>query len=404
MNPTSPQPGTTFSELGVSPPLLAILNRLNYITPTPIQHQSIPPCLAGSDVIGIAQTGTGKTLAYSLPMVQRFQTMQGHGLILLPTRELALQVDEEVRKIGKSFGMGTVVLIGKESMHRQLMGLRRRPRIFVATPGRLIDHLKRRTLSLQYVKILVLDEADRMLDMGFAPQINQILKVIPQERQTLLYSATMPTGIVHIAASHMKLPVRVEVAPSGTAPEKVEQELIVVHKESKQALLETILQEHTGTVLVFARTKIGATKICRNLFRKGFEVAEIHSNLTQSQRQRSLEGFKKGRYRILVATDIASRGIDVSHISLVINYDLPDDSEDYVHRIGRTARAGREGKAISFATPDQKSNLRSIERLIRKTLKIISKEPFSLSPDIFSTKAPQRNRGRRFSYFRRRRR
>ncbi|MBI4124577.1 MAG: DEAD/DEAH box helicase [Deltaproteobacteria bacterium] len=391
-----------FSALGITPQILEVLDRLHFETPTPIQHQSIPPCLAGSDVIGIAQTGTGKTLAYALPMIQRFQTMQGHGLILLPTRELALQVDEAIRKIAKQFGMGTVVLIGQESMGRQLEALRRRPRIFVATPGRLLDHLQRRTLSLHHVKILVLDEADRMLDMGFAPQINRIFGSLPGERQTLLYSATMPSGIVRIAASHMKLPVRVEVAPSGTAPEKVEQEIIVVHKESKQALLETILQEHAGTVLVFARTKRGANKICRNLFHKGFESAEIHSNRTQSQRQKALEGFRRGRHRILVATDIASRGLDISHISLVINYDLPDNSEDYVHRIGRTARAGREGKAISFATPDQRNNIRGIEKLIRKTLKIVSKKPFSLSPEIFSARPAVPHRRGRHSFFRRR--
>lgn len=391
---------SNFAALGIVPNILEILDRLRFTTPTPIQHQSIPPCLAGNDVIGIAQTGTGKTLAYALPMIQRFQSMQGNGLILLPTRELAVQVEEVIRKIGRPFDIGSVVLIGQESMVRQLEALRRRPRIIIATPGRLLDHLERRSLSLHYVKILVLDEADRMLDMGFAPQINRILRSLPEERQTLLYSATMPSGIVHIAASHMNLPVRVEVAPSGTAPENVEQEIIVVPRESKQALLETILQEHAGTVLVFARTKIGATKICRNLFRKGFEVVEIHSNRTQSQRQRALEGFRRGRHRILVATDIASRGIDVSHISLVINYDLPDNSEDYVHRIGRTARAGREGKAISFATPDQRSNIRSIEQLIRKTLKIVAKEPFSLPPEMFATKPPMKYGRRRRTPFR----
>lgn len=362
-----------FSGLGISSQILAILDRLHFKTPTPIQHQSIPAGLEGKDIIGIAQTGTGKTLAFGIPLIQRLQSIQGRGLILLPTRELALQGEEMLQKIGRPLGVSTAVLIGGESMRRQIEALRRKPRILMATPGRLLDHLDQRTVTLGDITILVLDEADRMLDMGFAPQINEILKTIPRDRQTLLFSATMPQAIVHIAASHMKLPVRVEVAPSGTAAEKVEQEIIIVSKESKQALLETILQEHTGTVLVFSRTKHGARKICRNLNQRGLGASEIHANRSQSQRREALDGFKRGRYRILVATDIAARGIDVSDIQLVINYDLPDDSENYVHRIGRTGRAGREGKAISFATPDQKGNIREIERLIRKTLRVVSK-------------------------------
>lgn len=366
-----------FSGLGLSTQILAILDRLQFKTPTPIQHQSIPAGLDGKDIIGIAQTGTGKTLAFGLPLIQRLQAMQGRGLILIPTRELALQVEEMIRKIGSSMGMTTAVLIGGESMYRQIEQLKRQPRILVATPGRLLDHLRQGTARLEQTKILVLDEADRMLDMGFAPQLNEILKRVPRDRQTLLYSATMPQEIVHIAATHMKLPVRVEVAPSGTAAEKVEQEIIVVAKESKRALLENVLREQTGTALVFARTKHGAERICRSLNQKGFGAAQIHSNRSQHQRKEALEGFKRGKYRVLVATDIAARGIDVHDIALVINYDLPQNSGDYVHRIGRTGRAGREGKAISFATPDQKGDIRAIERLIRKTLKVVFKHPLS---------------------------
>jgi ATP-dependent RNA helicase RhlE len=371
-----------FSDLGISSQILAVLDRLHFKTPTPIQHQSIPAGLEGKDIIGIAQTGTGKTLAFGIPLIQRLQTIRGRGLILLPTRELALQVEETLQKIGRPLGLTSAVLIGGESMHRQIEAVRRQPRILVATPGRLIDHLEQRTVSLGDVAILILDEADRMLDMGFAPQINQILKTVPRDRQTLLYAATMPQAIVGIATRHMRLPVRVEVAPSGTVAEKVEQEIVIVPKEQKSALLETILRENPGTALVFSRTKHGAKKICRNLNVKGYGAAEIHSNRSQGQRKEALDGFKRGRYRILVATDIAARGIDVTDIKMVINYDLPNNSEDYVHRIGRTGRAGREGKAVSFATPDQRRDIRDIERLIRKSLKVVTKIPLppSVSP------------------------
>ncbi len=367
-----------FSGLGISPQILGFLDRLHFKTPTPIQHQSIPAGLEGKDIIGIAQTGTGKTLAFGIPLLQRLQTIRGRGLILLPTRELALQVEDALQKIGRPLAMTTAVLIGGESMQRQIEQVRRQPRILIATPGRLIDHLQRRTVSLGDIAILVLDEADRMLDMGFAPQINQIMKAVPRERQTLLYSATMPQAIVAIATHHMKLPVRVEVAPAGTAAETVEQEIVIVPKESKSALLEVILRENPGTALVFSRTKHGAKKICHNLNKRGYAAAEIHSNRSQSQRKEALEGFKRGRYRILVATDIAARGIDVSDIKIVVNYDLPENSEDYVHRIGRTGRAGREGKAISFATPDQKGDIRDIERLIRRSLKVVTKGALSV--------------------------
>lgn len=373
-HPTSPQTGS-FLTLGVAPQLLRLLEQMKFNTPTPIQHQSIPLGIEGKDIIGIAQTGTGKTLAFSLPMIQRLQALKGRGLILLPTRELALQVDEAFRKFGRSLGVTTAVLIGGESIHRQLSALRHQPRVIIATPGRLIDHLKQRSVRLDDVRILVLDEADRMLDMGFAPQIEQVLKTVPKERQTLLFSATMPTSIAKIAASYMALPVRVEVAPSGTAAEHVEQEIVFVSKESKFALLESILKESPGSALIFSRTKHGAKKICGELRQLGHSTAEIHSNRSLGQRREALDGFKSGRYRVLVATDIAARGIDVSHIAMVINFDLPDNSEDYVHRIGRTGRMGREGRAISFATPDQRGDIRAIERLIRKTLRIVPLPP-----------------------------
>jgi ATP-dependent RNA helicase RhlE len=365
-----------FSGLGLSEKMMEFLTRSHFRVPTPIQHRSIPVGLEGKDLVGVAQTGTGKTLAFGLPMIQRLATeVKGRGLVLLPTRELALQVNEVLLKIGAMHGIHTAVLIGGESMNRQFDQLRRRPRVIIATPGRLIDHMERGTAKLGDVKILVLDEADRMLDMGFAPQINQILRNVPRERQTLLYSATMPHAIMSIASSYMKMPVRVEVAPSGTAAEKVEQEIILIYKEEKQRLLEAVLKEHLGPALIFTRTKRGATKVCRNLIKSGFKSAEIHSDKSLNQRREALEGFKRGRYRILVATDIAARGIDVKDIQVVINYDLPDDSNDYIHRIGRTARAGKEGKAISFATPDQRKDIRDIEALIRQELKVTSKIP-----------------------------
>lgn len=366
-----------FLGLGLSPKILDFLKHNNFKVPTPIQHQSIPAGLEGKDLIGVAQTGTGKTLAYGLALIQRLSTIKGKGLILLPTRELALQVHEALFKIGRMHDIFAVVLIGGESMGKQFDGLRRNPRLIIATPGRLIDHMQRRSVKLNEVKILALDEADRMLDMGFAPQLNEILKTVPKERQTLLFSATIPSTIVKIAASYMKLPVRVEVAPSGTAAEHVEQEIILINKEAKQAQLETILKEHLGATLVFSRTRRGANKICKSLNASGFKATEIHADRSQGQRKAALEGFKIGRFRVLVATDIAARGIDVKNIEIVVNYDLPDNSEDYVHRIGRTGRAGQSGKAISFATPDQRRDIRDIERLMRKPLKVTSKLPAS---------------------------
>lgn len=362
--PTSP----LFFGLGIAPKLLETLERLRYHHPTPIQQQSIPIAIEGKDVIGIAQTGTGKTLAFGIPMIQRLAQVKGRGLVILPTRELAIQVDEAIQKLGKGIGLRTAVLIGGASMYLQQQMLRANPHIIIATPGRLIDHMEQRTVSLSDVKILVLDEADRMLDMGFAPQIKKILVAVPKERQTMLFSATMPNTIVDIARSHMKLPVRVEIARQGTAAEHVTQELFVVSKNDKTRLLEKLLTEYRGTVLVFSRTKHGAKKLARAVRTMGHTGAEIHANRSLAQRREALDGFKSGKYRVLVATDIAARGIDVKGIEVVVNYDLPDAAEDYVHRIGRTGRAGMAGRAISFATPDQQSDVRAIERLMRTRL------------------------------------
>ena len=370
MNPTDVPPAHTFNGLGIAPRLLSILETLGFEIPTPIQHQAIPPAIEGKDVIGVAQTGTGKTLAFGLPVLQNIMAFRGRVLVVLPTRELALQVDETLMKVGKSLGLRTAVLIGGMSMGPQIGALKRDPHIIVATPGRLLDHMEQKLVNLNRISILVLDEADRMLDMGFWPQVRRIITAVPKERQTMLFSATLSKEIMELITGHMKLPVRIEVAPPGTTAERVTQEFFIVRKDEKIRLLEKVLADYAGATLVFSRTKHGAKKIMRGVRAMGHSAAEIHGNRSLNQRKEALEGFKTGRYRVLVATDIASRGIDVKGIELVINFDLPTESSDYVHRIGRTARAGAEGHAISFAEPAQKREMREIERLIRKAVPV----------------------------------
>ncbi len=374
--PHTSQQNSSFYSLGIAPKILEALDRHKFTIPTPIQHKAIPICIEGSDIIGVAQTGTGKTLAFAIPIIQRLAQRKGKALILVPTRELAIQVDETFQKLTPIFGMKTAVLIGGASMHNQLQALRGNPRVLVATPGRLVDHMEQRTVMLADTNILVLDEADRMLDMGFLPQIEKILRSIPKDRQTMLFSATIPGDVVRIATSHMKLPIHIEVAPSGTMAERITQELYIIKKENKGRLLSKILKQYNGSVLLFSRTKRGASKITRALKEKGWRAAEIHSDKSLPQRREALEGFKSGKYRILVATDIAARGIDVVGIELVINYDLPEDAENYVHRIGRTGRAGHEGHAISIATPDQAFEVRSIEKLIKTALPVAEHPEF----------------------------
>ncbi|MBI2463028.1 MAG: DEAD/DEAH box helicase [Candidatus Spechtbacteria bacterium] len=371
-----------FSGMDIAVPLFEKLVKLNYTSPTPIQLQAMPIALTGKDVVGIAQTGTGKTLAFGVPMIQRLSENKGQGVVLLPTRELALQVDETFRKIGASLGLRTALLIGGMGMRPQTTSLAANPHVIIATPGRLNDHLQQGYLKLNNVNIVVLDEADRMLDMGFAPQIEKILRVIPRDRQTMLFSATMPQGIMSIATKYMQMPIRVEVAPSGTTAERVTQEVFIIHKDGKNALIAKLLEQQRGTALIFTRTKYIAKRLTQTIQAMRHTAAEIHSNRSLSQRREALDGFKKGKYRVLVATDIASRGIDVAGISLVINYDIPVNPEDYIHRIGRTARAGAEGHAITLATPEQRGDLRDIERLMRKTL------PVSELPEISFQRRP----------------
>ncbi len=366
----------SFYGMGIAPKILEILERIKFKVPTPIQIKAIPLAIEGKDIIGIAQTGTGKTHSFAIPMVQLLAQKKGTGLVLAPTRELAIQIDESFQPLTKAFGMGTACLIGGAPMEPQVQALRKDPRVIIATPGRLIDHIGQWNVLPDQVAMLVLDEADRMLDMGFIPQIEKILRFLPKDRHTMLFSATMPKEVMDIAAKYMKLPLSVEIAPSGTTAKDITQELFIVKREAKSKLLSKLLGQYKGSVLLFSRTKHNAKKIARSIREMGHSAAEIHSNRTLPQRRDALEGFKRGKYRVLVATDIAARGIDVTGIEVVLNYDLPEDAENYVHRIGRTGRAGHKGHAISFATPDQASDVRDIEKIIRAQL------PISRHPDL----------------------
>lgn len=370
-----------FCDLGIRESLLAILTQNGFINPTPIQHQVIPPALEGKDIIGIAQTGTGKTFAFGIPMIQRIALNKGQGLILVPTRELAMQVDEALRQIGQSIGLRCAVVIGGASQNAQVKALRQNPHIVIATPGRLDDLIEQGFYTLNKLTVITLDEADRMLDVGFLPQIKRILQEAPSDRQTFLFSATMPQSIAVLAKGFMKLPLRIEIAPQGTSSEHIEQELFVISKSDKMRLLDALLEKYNDEkILVFSRTKHGAKRIAREVRDMRHTATEIHSNRTQAQRTVALDGFSRGKFRVMIATDIAARGIDVKDIGIVINFDLPDNSEDYVHRIGRTGRAGRSGRAISFVTPSETIDVKKIERLIRKKLPVVAL-PKELPPE-----------------------
>lgn len=355
-----------FHALGLSEALLHDLADAGFVSPTPIQEQAIPPALAGRDVIGCAQTGTGKTAAFVIPIIERLSSLpkgQPKALILAPTRELALQTLTTIEKLGRSRGVSATVIVGAD-MQAQVRGLRQRPDILVATPGRLLDHMWNGTILLSSMKMLVLDEADRMLDMGFAPQINQILDALPEERQTLLFSATLPADLARLVQASITNPVRVMVAPSATTADGVTQAIHYTSHADKSDLLLSLLGADKDTALVFTRTKHRADRLGRALGRAGHRVAVLHGDRSLSQRRAALEGFKRGSFRVLVATDIAARGIDVANIGHVINFDLPNCPEDYVHRIGRTARMKTTGRATSFVTGEDQRQLRDIERLL----------------------------------------
>ena len=357
-----------FAALGLTQETLATLGRHGYDVPTPIQNAAIPAALTGRDLVGIAQTGTGKTLAFALPLVERMLAGKTRrAIVVAPTRELALQIDETLQKVANPRGIRSTVVIGGASMNKQRDELSRRPRIVVATPGRLLDHMGQ-GLRLTDFDAVILDEADRMLDMGFAPSIKKILAGLPTQRHTMLFSATFPPTIEAIANSYQRDPLRIEVERAGTATELVEQELRLVGVDQKGPLLGEILADHDGSTLVFARTRHGAKKLARVVRNFGHTAAELHSDRSLAQRKAALDAFKKGEVRVLVATDIAARGIDVKGIGLVVNYDLPDNPEDYVHRIGRTGRAGASGRAVTFALAEQERDVRDIERTMRLTI------------------------------------
>jgi ATP-dependent RNA helicase RhlE len=363
----------SFSTLGLGPKLLQSILDLGYAAPTPIQSAAIPLLLEGKDLIGIAQTGTGKTAAFVLPMLERLakqKPQQGRGpraLIVAPTRELALQIDENVRLLGKHMQVRCATIFGGVGEAPQIQAVRRGVDIVVATPGRLIDLMGAGHVSLRGVEIAVLDEADRMLDMGFLPQIRRIVATLPKERQTLLFSATLSKDIEKVTAEFLRSPQTVEIGRRSTPTDTVAQFLYPVAKSRKVDLLIHLLRDNTlDTVLVFSRTKHGADKIARKLQQAYVQAATIHSNRSQSQRVAALDAFKSGRCRVLVATDIASRGIDVEGISHVINFDFPMHPEDYVHRIGRTGRAEAIGDAISFVTPDDEPYVRELEKMTKK--------------------------------------
>jgi ATP-dependent RNA helicase RhlE len=356
-----------FSQLGLNSALSRACESLGYTEPTPIQEQAIPVILSGSDLIGCAETGTGKTAAFLLPIIQRMSERARPGvrlLVVAPTRELATQIEASYRSLAPHKDLKAVTLIGGTGMAQQTSGLRRAPSVIIATPGRLLDHVERGAIDFSYLETLVLDEADRMLDMGFWPAIRRLLALLPAKRQTLLFSATMSSAIEQLARTTMNQPKMVEVSQRGRAPLTVEQTAYPVALESKTALLLDLLErERFERVLVFTRTRRGAERLSHILQAREHRVNRIHADRTQPQREAALRGFKDGRHRVLVATDIAARGIDVDAVSHVINYDVPAAPEDYVHRIGRTGRAGNTGRAITLVSPVDELSMRAIERL-----------------------------------------
>jgi ATP-dependent RNA helicase RhlE len=365
----------SFSNLGLHPTLERRCEALGYTDPTPIQRQAIPLILSGSDLIGCAETGTGKTAAFLLPLIQKILSTPGAGvraLILAPTRELASQIAASLNAFDAKGRVRSATLIGGASMGRQLEGLRRATPVVIATPGRLLDHIERGSINLSQIEMFVVDEADRMLDMGFWPSINEIIERLPEQRQTLFFSATMSRDIEKLARSTMQQPEIIDAGERGRAAETVDQFVYPVAMESKTALLLHLLErEHYSRVLVFTRTRRMAERLSHILAARKHLVDRIHADRTQSQREAALRGFKEGRHRVLIATDIASRGIDVEAVSHVINYDVPEAPEDYVHRIGRTGRAGNAGRAVTLITPVEELLMGAIERFIGQAIERI---------------------------------
>jgi ATP-dependent RNA helicase RhlE len=365
-----------FTTLGVAEPLLRALAAENYIEPTPIQAQAIPLILSGRDVLGLAQTGTGKTAAFGLPLLQMLAASRvapgphaARALILAPTRELAIQIFDSLRIYGRHLGLKYAVILGGVSQNRQVDAVRRGVDVLVATPGRLLDLVHQKHVRLGAVSHLVIDEADRMFDMGFIRDVRKIVSHLPRQRQSLLFSATMPSDVAHLVAEILKDPARIDISPKQVAVERIDQRVYFVPTQDKRALLIELLADAAmKRVIVFTRTKHGANKVAEHLGRAGHAAEAIHGNKSQNARQKALDAFRKGHARVLVATDIAARGIDIDEITHVINFELPDVAESYVHRIGRTARAGAGGTAIAFCDSSERDSLKAIERLTKQKL------------------------------------
>jgi len=377
-----------FKDLKLIAPLLKALQQQQYTQPTPIQQQAIPIALTNKDLLACAQTGTGKTAAFALPILQSLYNDKLTGntlkhikaLILTPTRELAIQIEESFKDYGAYTGLNSLAVYGGVSQYHQVKKLQQGVDILIATPGRLLDLSVQRLISLQHIKMLVLDEADRMLDMGFINDVRKILARLPQQKQTLFFSATMPPDIIHLSQSILNNPVRIEVSPIATTAETVEQAVYFVEKSDKRSLLIHLLKNNDiDTALVFTETKFGADKLCYALLKANIKAQAIHGNKTQAERQKALNNFKNKNISVLIATDIAARGIDIESLSHVINFELPNIPETYVHRIGRTGRAGANGKAISFCGMEEKMLLRDIHKLIAKSIPVMKDHPFRMA-------------------------
>jgi ATP-dependent RNA helicase RhlE len=396
----------SFRNFNLTQPILRALQEKGYLTPTPIQSQAIPAVIEGKDVLGCAQTGTGKTAAFCIPILERLlkttNTKAVRAVILSPTRELALQIGENLSFYGKHLPLRHVLLYGGVPQHSQVQQLKRGVDIIVATPGRLLDLMNQGFIKLNKTEVLVLDEADRMLDMGFINDIRKIIAATPVERQTLFFSATMPTEIQKWVTTILKNPVRIQITPVTSSAESVQQSVYYVEKGNKRALLRHIITEQNmQNVLVFTKTKHGADKIALDLNRAGILAESFHGNKSQGQRQRALSNFKRKATRVLVATDIAARGIDITDLPFVVNFELPQTSETYIHRIGRTGRAGATGIALSFCDSEERAQLKSINMMTKRPLQVIAEHPFAgvSSPAIAPRPVQQRggNRDRRYA-------
>jgi len=394
----------TFNDLKLIEPILKALKTEGYTTPTPIQEQSIPIVLQRRDLLGCAQTGTGKTAAFSIPILQLlYQDKQQHkeqktikALILTPTRELAIQINESLAAYGRHTGLKHLVIFGGVSQNPQVDALKRGVDILVATPGRLLDLMQQRFISLEHIKMLVLDEADRMLDMGFVNDVKKIIAKVPAKRQTLFFSATMPKEIQQLADSMLFNPEKVEVTPVSSTAETIQQELYYVQKSDKRDLLSHILKDkNIKSVLVFTRTKHGADKVVKDLHKLKITAEAIHGNKSQNARQRALTNFKSRDTRVLIATDIAARGIDIDELAYVINYEIPNIPETYVHRIGRTGRAGANGIAYSFCDAEETAYIKDIQKLIGKQIPVNDEHPYVMNPNtVRPTEAPEKQKGK----------